>query len=116
MQTRNIVQNVLATAVMLVSVAVSAQAQPPAVPAPPAAPQPPAVASPEVSADRRITFRIHAPHAQNVRLTGTDIPGETHGFDPVVRETPGGHTWLNWRDYLIEFAPLLFQATTAPKS
>ena len=25
------------------------------------------------------------------------------------RETDGGHTWLNWRDYLAEFAPLLFQ-------
>jgi hypothetical protein len=21
----------------------------------------------------------------------------------------GGHTWLNWRDYLTEFAPKLFQ-------
>lgn len=31
-----------------------------------------------------------------------------HGFDVVARETAGGHTWLNWRDYLVEFAPLLF--------
>jgi len=21
----------------------------------------------------------------------------------------GGHTWINWRNYLTEFAPLLFQ-------
>jgi enterochelin esterase family protein len=32
-----------------------------------------------------------------------------HGFSPVYRETGGGHTWLNWRDYLIEFAPQLFR-------
>ena len=31
-----------------------------------------------------------------------------HGFAPVFKESPGGHTWLNWRDYLIEFAPKLF--------
>lgn len=32
-----------------------------------------------------------------------------HKFDVVSRETAGGHTWLNWRDYLGEFAPQLFQ-------
>ncbi len=31
-----------------------------------------------------------------------------HGFDITYVETPGGHTWLNWRDYLVEFAPRLF--------
>jgi enterochelin esterase family protein len=31
-----------------------------------------------------------------------------HGFDLVYRESDGGHTWINWRDYLHEFAPLLF--------
>ena len=31
-----------------------------------------------------------------------------HGFAPVLKESPGGHTWLNWRAYLIEFAPQLF--------
>jgi enterochelin esterase-like enzyme len=31
-----------------------------------------------------------------------------HGFTPVMKESPGGHTWLNWRSYLIEFAPQLF--------
>jgi len=25
-----------------------------------------------------------------------------------MKESPGGHTWLNWRSYLIEFAPQLF--------
>lgn len=32
-----------------------------------------------------------------------------HGFDVVFKETAGAHTWINWRDYLIEFAPQLFQ-------
>jgi enterochelin esterase family protein len=32
-----------------------------------------------------------------------------HGFNPVFKESPGAHTWLNWRNYLIEFAPQLFQ-------
>lgn len=32
-----------------------------------------------------------------------------HGFSPVYKETGGGHTWANWRDYLNEFAPQLFQ-------
>jgi enterochelin esterase-like enzyme len=31
------------------------------------------------------------------------------GFAPVVKETDGGHTWINWRNYLHEFAPMLFQ-------
>jgi enterochelin esterase family protein len=32
-----------------------------------------------------------------------------HGFGVVYQETEGGHTWINWRDYLYEFAPQLFQ-------
>ena len=32
-----------------------------------------------------------------------------HGFEIVYKESPGGHTWINWRDYLHEFAPLLFR-------
>ena len=32
-----------------------------------------------------------------------------HGFKPVFIESQGAHTWLNWRDYLAEFAPQLFQ-------
>ncbi|MGD0362684.1 MAG: alpha/beta hydrolase-fold protein [Bryobacteraceae bacterium] len=31
-----------------------------------------------------------------------------HGFTPFFRESPGGHTWVNWRNYLNEFAPQLF--------
>lgn len=32
-----------------------------------------------------------------------------HGFEVDFKETAGGHTWLNWRDYLGEFAPQLFR-------
>jgi enterochelin esterase-like enzyme len=37
-----------------------------------------------------------------------------HGFSPVFLESEGGHTWLNWRDYLSQFAPQLFQAAQKP--
>lgn len=33
-----------------------------------------------------------------------------HGFAPVFVESEGGHTWLNWRDYLSAFAPQLFRS------
>lgn len=32
-----------------------------------------------------------------------------HGFQPVFLESPGAHTWINWRNYLNEFAPQLFR-------
>ncbi|HLJ96191.1 MAG TPA: alpha/beta hydrolase-fold protein [Gemmataceae bacterium] len=33
---------------------------------------------------------------------------KNHHFEVVSRESEGGHTWINWRNYLHEFAPLLF--------
>ena len=32
-----------------------------------------------------------------------------HGFEVSFKETEGAHTWLNWRQYLNEFAPQLFR-------
>jgi len=32
-----------------------------------------------------------------------------HGLDVVYKETDGAHTWINWRQYLREFAPQLFR-------
>ena len=32
-----------------------------------------------------------------------------HGFDVEFHESSGGRTWVNWREYLSEFAPLLFK-------
>ena len=31
------------------------------------------------------------------------------GHEPEFKETGGGHTWINWQEYLNEFAPKLFQ-------
>jgi enterochelin esterase family protein len=31
-----------------------------------------------------------------------------HGFDVTYKETDGGHTWTNWREYLHEFSQTLF--------
>jgi enterochelin esterase family protein len=32
-----------------------------------------------------------------------------HGFNVVYEESSGGHTWINWRNYLNTFAPQLFR-------
>ncbi|MGI6368002.1 MAG: alpha/beta hydrolase [Anaerolineae bacterium] len=34
---------------------------------------------------------------------------DRHGIRYTARETGGGHTWANWRDYLRDMAPLLFR-------
>jgi enterochelin esterase-like enzyme len=34
---------------------------------------------------------------------------KAHGFNVEERQSDGGHTWVNWRNYLNEFAPQLFQ-------
>ncbi len=48
----------------------------------------PRVVSPEVSADRHVTFRVLAPKAEAVRLSGTDIPGVGMGAD--MTKDPNG--------------------------
>ena len=81
------------------------------------APPPPQFVSPEVLPDQRVAFRIYAPQARAIRLSGSDIPGVGRDtqlikgaqFAPVFKESPGGHTWINWRNYLVEFTPQLFQ-------
>jgi enterochelin esterase family protein len=32
-----------------------------------------------------------------------------YGFDVDLHESGGGHTWMNWRDYLHLFAQTLFR-------
>ena len=39
------------------------------------------IQSPEVAADRQITFRVFAPQAEGVRLSGSDIPDVGQGLD-----------------------------------
>ncbi len=34
---------------------------------------------------------------------------QKHGFEPMFHESAGAHTWTNWREYLNQFAPQLFQ-------
>ncbi len=34
---------------------------------------------------------------------------QKHGYHPEFHESAGAHTWTNWREYLNEFAPQLFQ-------
>lgn len=51
-------------------------------------PRGPRVVSPEVAADRRITFRILAPNAEAVRLTGSDIPDIGQGAE--MSKDPNG--------------------------
>jgi enterochelin esterase family protein len=34
---------------------------------------------------------------------------EKHDFDVVYEESSGGHTWINWREYLAKLAPQLFR-------
>jgi enterochelin esterase family protein len=49
---------------------------------------PPPVTSPEISSDRKLTFRIHAPKAESVQLGGSgDIPGT--GFGQASAMTKG---------------------------
>src|SRR3954447_5458750 len=63
-------------ALFLASVSGWAQPAPPAQPGRGGrGPQGPVVVSPEVTADKKVTFRILAPNAQVVKVTGGDIPG-----------------------------------------
>lgn len=116
----------------------AAPAPPAAVTAPPAAPAPPAaapVAAPPTAAEWE---RLHAAKLDDPRLKkglrllwfgigrddflisttkATVDLFKKHGFSPVFNESPGGHTWINWRNYLVEFAPQLFRtgkASTRP--
>lgn len=50
--------------------------------------RPPQFVSPEVSADRKVTFRLHAPQAEAVSLNGSDIPGNGKGT-PMTRGAEG---------------------------
>jgi enterochelin esterase family protein len=66
----------------------TAFAQPAAAPRRDGGPQGPQFISPEVSTDRHVTFRVHAPQAQAVRLSGGDIPGNNEPAK-MVKDTNG---------------------------
>src|SRR5258708_20969593 len=77
--------------------AISAQPPSPQPGTPPAAqpgrggrgPQAPAFVSPEVQPDRHVTFRIYAPQAQAIRVSGSDIPGNGPGTAPTKGDNGG---------------------------
>ncbi len=39
---------------------------------------------------------------------------QKHDFKVTMKETEGGHTWINWREYLHEFAQCLFRDNPQP--
>ena len=91
---------------------------PAAAPAAPAAPSPPAWEQQHMSeldnaaAKKGLKLFWFSTGADDGLITTTKATVEMlkkHGFTPVFQESPGAHTWLNWRNYLIEFAPQLFQ-------
>jgi enterochelin esterase-like enzyme len=51
-------------------------------------PRPPQFVSPEVSPDRKVTFRLHAPNAEAVTVTGGDIPNNSKGT-PLTKGAEG---------------------------
>jgi enterochelin esterase family protein len=90
----------------------------------PATPPPPPPPFGEAWEKRNLAMLDNAAAKKGLKVlwfsTGTDdgLIGTTrstvellkrHGFTPQYIESPGGHTWLNWRDYLTQFAPLLFK-------
>ncbi len=85
---RTIVSLTTVTILAVLASASSASAQPAAEAPRARGPQGPRVTSPEVAADRRVTFRILAPKAETVRLTGSDIPGIGQGAE--MKKDPNG--------------------------
>lgn len=93
--------------------------------APPAAATPvPAPPNPDSWENRNLATLDNASLKKGLKLvwfsTGRDdgLIGTTratvdmlkkHGFNVVYEESTGGHTWINWRNYLNAFAPQLFQ-------
>ena len=59
-------------------------------------PRPPRVVSPETAANGAVTFRILAPQAQAVQLSGSDIPGLGRGAE--MTKDPNGVVRLNWME------------------
>jgi enterochelin esterase family protein len=99
-----------------------APAAAPAVPAaPPVAPAP----NPNSWENRNLAMLDNASLKKGLKLVwfaigkddnviGTTAPLtvdllKKHGFNPVFEHSEGGHTWINWRNYLNTFAPQLFQ-------
>jgi len=91
MSTRRITTLVLAVVTLIAFAITCTAAEQPAAERPRfGRPRGPRVVSPEISADRRVTFRILAPKAEAVRLSGTDIPGLGFGQGAAMTKDPNG--------------------------
>ena len=67
------------------------------------------VRSPEVSDDHKITFRLQAPNAKSVSVTG-DFTGKTIEITHEFTESPGyRHDYQIWRIYLNTVLQKLFR-------
>src|SRR4051812_33874426 len=94
MRTRHAFHRQIAALIGVIALASVVHAQNPAAPAAGrgrGGAQPPQVISPEIKGDRSVTFRIYAPNAQNVRVSGSDMPqlaGGGRGADPAA-PSPG---------------------------
>jgi len=89
MSTRRITTLVLAVVTLIAFAITCTAAEQPAAERPRfGRPRGPRVVSPEISADRRVTFRILAPKAEAVRLSGTDIPGLGFGQGAAMTKDP----------------------------
>jgi enterochelin esterase-like enzyme len=94
-----------------------ASGAPAAAPASPAAPDPAWEQQHLTALDNAVTkkglklfwFATGSEDALMPTTKGTVELFKAHGFSPAFKESPGGHTWANWRDYLDEFAPQLFR-------
>src|SRR5690349_13721944 len=77
MKTRQAVHHRMAALVGMIALSAVVHAQDPAAPAAGrgrGGAQAPQVVSPEIKGDRSVTFRILAPNAQSVRVSGGDMP------------------------------------------
>lgn len=93
--------------------------------APPVAPPAAAAPNPNTWENRNLAMLDNASLKKGLKLVwfaigkddnviGTTAPLTVdlltkHGFNPVFEHSEGGHTWINWRNYLNTFAPQLFQ-------
>ena len=69
-------------------------------------------ANPDRTNERVKLFYIAAGDNDRIVTDGPRKLAETlkrHGIHHEFHETEGGHTWINWRQYLHDFLPLLFQ-------
>jgi enterochelin esterase family protein len=93
--------------------------------APPTTPEAPPAPNPNSWENRNLAMLDNSSLKKGLKLLWFDIGkddnviGTTapltvellkkHGFNPVFEHSEGGHTWINWRNYLNIFAPQLFQ-------